>query len=64
MIRTEAEKRRIAFVDLFMATADPRNNRLSEEYSADGLHLNSKGYQRIGKYIFDKWLKALLDQHA
>ena len=64
MIRTAAEKRRMAFVDLFMATADPRNNRLSEDYSADGLHLNSKGYQRMGKYIFDRWLKPLLDQRT
>ena len=62
MIRTEAEKRRIAFVDLFTATADPRTNRLSEDYSADGLHLSSKGYKRMGEYIFEKWLKALLDQ--
>jgi lysophospholipase L1-like esterase len=64
MIRTEAEKRSITFVDLFTATADPRNNRLSEDYSADGLHLNTKGYQQMGKYIFDKWLRALLDQHT
>jgi acyl-CoA thioesterase-1 len=64
MIRTEAEKRRMAFVDLFMATANPGNNRLSEDYSADGLHLNSKGYQRMGKYIFDRWLKPLLDQRT
>lgn len=62
MIRTEAEKRSITFVDLFTATADPRNNRLSEDYSADGLHLNTKGYQQMGKYMFDKWLRALLDQ--
>jgi acyl-CoA thioesterase-1 len=64
IIRMEAEKRTIAFVDLFTATADPRTNRLLEDYSADGLHLNPKGYQRIGKYIFDKWLRALLDQHT
>jgi len=64
MIRMEAEKRRIAFVDLFMATADPRTNRLLDDYSADGLHLNPKGYEQIGKYIFDKWLRALLDQHT
>ena len=62
MIRTEAEKSSIVFVDLFTATADPRNNRLSEDYSADGLHLNMKGYQRMGKYMFDKWLRAVLDQ--
>jgi len=57
----EAEKRKIPFLDIFMATADKRNHRLLEDYSADGLHLNSKGYQRIGKYIFDKWLKAVLN---
>ena len=62
MIRTEAEKRSIAFVDLFTSTADPRTNRLSEDYSADGLHLNIKGYQQMGRYMFDKWLRGLLDQ--
>jgi acyl-CoA thioesterase-1 len=64
MIRTEAEKRSIRFVDFFTATADPQTNRLSEDYSADGLHLNTKGYQQMGKYMFDKWLRALLDQHT
>jgi len=62
MIRTEAEKRRLTFVDFFTATADPRTNRLSEDYSADGLHLNRKGYREMGTYTFDKWLKPLLDQ--
>jgi lysophospholipase L1-like esterase len=62
MIRTEAEKRSIPFMDLFTATADPQTNRLSEDNSADGLHLTTKGYQQIGKYIFDKWLRPLLDQ--
>jgi lysophospholipase L1-like esterase len=64
MIRTEAEKRSVPFVDFFTATADPQTNRLSEDYSADGLHLNTKGYQQMAKYIFDKWLRALLDQHT
>jgi lysophospholipase L1-like esterase len=64
MIRTEAEKRSVRFVDFFTATADAQTNRLSEDYSADGLHLNTKGYQQMGKYLFDKWLRALLDQHA
>ena len=53
LIRMEAEKRDIRFVDFFAATADPQNNRLSEDYSADGLHLNTKGYQEMGKYMFD-----------
>jgi len=63
MIRMEAEKRSIPFMDLFTATADPQTNRLSQDNSADGLHLSTKGYQQIGKYIFDKWLRTLLDQH-
>jgi acyl-CoA thioesterase-1 len=64
IIRSEAEKRSIAFVDLFTATADPRTNRLLEDYSADGLHLNPNGYRQMGKCMFDKWLRALLNQHT
>ena len=64
LIRKQTEKRTIPFLDIFMATADPRNNRLLEDYSADGLHLNSKGYESVGRYVFDKWLKLVLDQRA
>lgn len=64
MIHTEAEKRHIAFVDLFAATADLQSNRLLAQYSADGLHLNGKGYRRVGQYIFDKWLSELLDKYV
>jgi len=60
-IRREAEERKMPFLDLFTATADQRNKRLLEDYSADGLHLNSKGYERMGKYVFDKWLKVILE---
>jgi acyl-CoA thioesterase-1 len=62
MIRTHAEKRSIAFVDLFNATADTQTNRLSEHFSADGLHLNRKGYERMAQTVFDSWLRALLDK--
>jgi acyl-CoA thioesterase-1 len=62
MIRSEAEKRSIAFVDLFTATADPQTNRLLDDYSADGLHLNPKGYREMGRCIFDKWMRALLEK--
>ena len=62
IIRTQAKERKIAFVDFFTATADPETNRLSEGYSGDGLHLNPKGYQQMGKYMFDEWLRAVLDE--
>jgi acyl-CoA thioesterase-1 len=62
MIRNEAEKRSITFVDLFSATADPETNRLLEGYSGDGLHLNPDGYREMGRCIFDKWLRALLEK--
>jgi len=61
-INAETEKRKTLFLDLFTATSDRRNNRLLEDYSADGLHLNSKGYELIGKYVFDGWLKQVLDR--
>ena len=62
MIRMEAQTRGIVFVDLFTQTADSRTNRLLEDFSADGLHLNSKGYQHVAQCIFGKWLKPLLDE--
>ena len=64
MIRTEAEKKNLTFVDFFKATANAQTNRLLEDYSADGLHLNTKGYREMGRYAFEKWLRKLLDQHA
>ncbi|HYB67110.1 MAG TPA: GDSL-type esterase/lipase family protein [Candidatus Acidoferrales bacterium] len=64
IIRTEAEKRGIRFVDFFTATADPQTNRLSEDYSGDGLHLNTKGYRKMGKYLFEQWLRALLEERS
>ncbi len=64
MIRTEAEKKNMPFMDFFTATADPQTNRLLEDNSADGLHLTAQGYQQMSKCIFDNWLRALLDQHT
>lgn len=62
IMRTRAAERSIAFVDLFAATADPQTNRLSEQYSADGLHLNGKGYEQMAQCLFDSWLRTLLDK--
>lgn len=61
MIREEAKRRNLAFVDLFTATADAKTRRLSQRYSGDGLHLNTEGYQRLGEIIFSEWLQKVLD---
>jgi acyl-CoA thioesterase-1 len=63
LIRTRAQARNIAFVDLFTATADPKSHRLLHDYSADGLHLNLKGYRAMGARVFDDWLRQILDRH-
>ncbi len=62
LIRKEAENRKSTYVDLFTATADPRNDRLLNDYSADGLHLNPKGYEQMAERVFDNWLKPLLNE--
>lgn len=62
LIKDEAVKRKIAFLDLFEATVDIKTNRLSDKYSSDGLHLSPEGYKKFGEIIFDEWLKNLLDQ--
>jgi lysophospholipase L1-like esterase len=64
IIHAKAEERRLAYVDLFAATADPRTQRLLRQYSADGLHLNDAGYERVAECIFDGWLKAFLDSEV
>ena len=62
ILRTEAEKRKLPFMDLFVETADSDGNRLSEDYSSDGLHLNETGYKRVANYIFNTWLRETLGQ--
>jgi len=61
IIMDEAERRRLPFVDLFKETAHPQTKRLLENDSSDGLHLNAKGYRQVAEYIFDKWLRDILD---
>ena len=62
LIRAEAEERSLPLIDLFAATTDPQTNRLLEEYSGDGLHLNVEGYTKSGQTVFNEWLKRLLDE--
>jgi acyl-CoA thioesterase-1 len=64
MIREDAKRRNLAFVDLFTATADTKTKRLLQRYSGDGLHLNTEGYQKLADIIFNEWLQKVLDPHA
>jgi lysophospholipase L1-like esterase len=63
MIRTYCREKGKAFADLFRATADPKTNRLLDEYSNDGLHLSTCGYQEIADAIFEEALEGLLLWH-
>jgi len=48
------------YVDLFSATADPATQRLSPNYSNDGLHLSAEGYRKVAETIFKEALLPLI----
>jgi len=54
MIRSYCEAKGAKYIDLFSATADTATQRLSPEYSNDGLHLSAKGYRKIAETIFEE----------
>jgi lysophospholipase L1-like esterase len=51
-IMEEAKALQIPSVDFFTATAD-RDGRLREAYASDGLHLNSKGYEKMARALYE-----------
>ena len=51
----------IPLVELFASTSDG-HNRLREDYSDDGVHLNSSGYRMVAKAIGEVILKLLSDK--
>ncbi|GJL62390.1 MAG: arylesterase [Nitrospirales bacterium] len=45
-------------IDLFTKTSEPENRWLASEYSNDGLHLSSKGYQLLAQLLWNHlWAK-------
>ena len=60
MIRSYCEGKGAKYVDLFSATADPATQRLSPNYSNDGLHLNAEGYRKVAETIFKEALLPLI----
>jgi lysophospholipase L1-like esterase len=50
-------------VDLFTATCDSTTGRLREEYSNDGLHLNTRGYEAMAEAIFSEAVRDIISGH-
>lgn len=47
-------------VDLFTATAEDGPRRLAPEYSNDGLHLTTSGYQLLATLLYEQVFKSIL----
>ena len=60
LIQEHCRKSEIRCVDLFTATADPATGRLASRYSADGLHLNTEGYRKMGDTVYAEGLCPIL----
>lgn len=56
-----ATSKGIGYVDLFTATAEPESGRLAANYSNDGIHLTTAGYQLFAQLVA-QILKPLLER--
>ena len=54
LIGEYAASKRLAWVDLFTATADHDTQLLAARYSNDGLHLTTAGYQLLARLLFEQ----------
>lgn len=50
-IQDYAVSKRLPWVDLFAATADPESQQLAQRYSNDGLHLTTDGYRLLAEHV-------------
>lgn len=60
LVKEYCLKREMACVDLFTATSDPQTHRLLKEYSNDGLHLNTRGYEKIAETIYREAIEEII----
>jgi lysophospholipase L1-like esterase len=60
LIKNYCKKHGLPLVELFAATSDGQD-RLREDYSDDGVHLNSSGYRRVAEAVGEVVLELLLD---
>ncbi len=54
LIAGRCADRALPCVDLFTATAEPETGRLAWEYSNDGLHLTTAGYELLARLLYDQ----------
>jgi len=54
LIADYAQAKRLAWIDLFSATADPLSGQLRGQYSNDGLHLTTAGYRLFAQLLYDQ----------
>jgi lysophospholipase L1-like esterase len=54
LIRDYALSKRVPWIDLFTATADPETRQLAAFYSNDGLHLTTAGYRLLARLLYDQ----------
>jgi lysophospholipase L1-like esterase len=54
LIRDYALSKRVPWIDLFTATADPETRQLAAPYSNDGLHLTTAGYRLLARLLYDQ----------
>jgi acyl-CoA thioesterase I len=59
LIQEYADSKKLVYVDLFSATADPENGQLAARYSNDGIHLTTAGYRMFAEHVANI-LKPLL----
>lgn len=61
LIQEYADLKRLAYVDLFAATAEPESGQLAASYSNDGIHLTTAGYRLFAAQVA-RILKPLFTQ--
>jgi len=54
LLKDHCQASNIPCIDLFSKTSEPESLLLTSEYSNDGLHLSTKGYQVLAQMLWDQ----------
>lgn len=64
LIQRYCAGRGMACLDLFAETAEPDSHMLAAPYSNDGLHLTTRGYERLAMLLYDQVFASTLGEGA